>query len=136
MFVMLTELNHLTLAVSDLERSFRFYTDVLNFTPKVRWRRGAYLTLGSLWLCLSLDQKITAREDYTHIAFSLAEQDFSAFRQRLVLERVELWKENQSEGDSIYFFDPDQHKLEAHVGNLQSRLSALKDQPYDDLEWF
>lgn len=31
---MLLGLNHLTLAVSEVERSFRFYVDVLGFTPK------------------------------------------------------------------------------------------------------
>ncbi len=43
---MLSGLNHLTLATGDLEKSFTFYVDLLGFRPKVRWARGAYLTLG------------------------------------------------------------------------------------------
>lgn len=50
---MLTGLNHLTLAVSDLDRSFEFYRHLLGFTPHARWQGGAYLSLGALWLCLS-----------------------------------------------------------------------------------
>ena len=47
---MLLGLNHLTLAVSEVERSFRFYVEVLGFIPKARWHQGAYLVLGDLWL--------------------------------------------------------------------------------------
>lgn len=52
---MLTGLNHLTLAVTDVDRSLDFYRDLLGFVPHARWQSGAYLSLGELWLCLSLD---------------------------------------------------------------------------------
>jgi hypothetical protein len=37
-----------------------------------------------------------------------------------------IFKESFSEGDSLYFLDPDGHKLEIHVGNWQSRIEAKK----------
>ncbi|EIM03354.1 hypothetical protein UU5_00730 [Rhodanobacter sp. 115] len=49
---------------------------------------------------------------------------------------VVLWKENRSEGDSLYFLDPDGHKLEIHAGDLRSRLAALRQQPYEGLELY
>jgi catechol 2,3-dioxygenase-like lactoylglutathione lyase family enzyme len=65
--------NHITLAVSNIERSFIFYRDVLGFKPLCRWHAGAYFTVGELWLCLSLDSEATKsiRSDYTHYAFSI-----------------------------------------------------------------
>ncbi|PHM38255.1 fosfomycin resistance glutathione transferase [Xenorhabdus innexi] len=132
---MLTGLNHLTLAVSNLERSLDFYINLLEFTPHVRWQNGAYLTLGELWLCLSYDETKPA-QDYTHIAFNIEPQNFSAFREKVLSAGIKQWKENRSEGDSIYFLDPDGHQLEIHVGSLTSRLDALRIKPYEGLEWY
>ncbi|MBV7435369.1 fosfomycin resistance glutathione transferase [Cardiobacteriaceae bacterium TAE3-ERU3] len=131
---MLTSLNHITLAVQNLEVSLTFYTEILGFKPSVRWDNGAYLHLGSLWLCLSVDA-VSPRSDYTHIAFTIEKSNFETFAEKLKQYQVPIWKQNKSEGDSIYFLDPDQHKLEAHVDNLQSRLSALHDHPYAGLQW-
>lgn len=49
---MLTGLNHLTLAVRDLQRSLAFYRDVLQLDVEATWDNGAYLSLPGLWLCL------------------------------------------------------------------------------------
>lgn len=68
-------LNHITLAVSDLDRSFDFYAGILGFSPVVRWPAGAYLTAGDLWLALVVGDGPSARgeNDYGHIAFSCPE---------------------------------------------------------------
>jgi len=135
---MLTGLNHLTLAVHDLPRSLAFYRDTLGFAPKACWDRGAYLTLGTLWLCLSLDpqRRPPSLPDYTHYAFSIAQQAFAEFAQRLHAQGVPLWKQDASEGDSVYFLDPDGHRLEAHVGDLRSRLAACRVNPYAGMRFF
>lgn len=132
---MQTGLNHITLAVSDLERSFRFYVDTLGFRPHARWLQGAYLSSHGLWLCLSVDRAMPS-SDYTHIAFSVKSNALIESREKLQRADAPIWKENTSEGDSIYFKDPDGHKLELHSGDLQSRLESLKTEPYDGLEWF
>lgn len=120
-------LNHLTLAVSDLERSVAFYTDLLGFRLRVLWRAGAYLEGGSLWLCLSLDEDIgdLPAGGYTHYAFDISEGDFAALCAR-IRARAIIWKENRSEGASLYFLDPDGHRLEVHAGDLLSRLASYR----------
>lgn len=120
-------LNHVTLAVGDLARAIRFYRDVLGLTLRAEWPEGAYLEAGSLWLCLSLDlQARTApHPDYTHLAFDVAEADFEALSAS-VQAVAPVWKENRSEGRSAYVLDPDDHKLELHVGTLASRLEHYR----------
>ena len=131
-----TSLNHLTLATADLPRAFDFYTGVLGCRPRARWARGAYLSAGDLWLCLSLDADARPSVDYTHAAFTVEGEAFEAWRTRLEDAGVRFWKTNTSEGDSLYVLDPDGHRLELHVGDLDSRLAALRDAPYDALELF
>lgn len=135
---MLTGLNHLTLAVRDLERSFCFYTTVLGGRPRARWDTGAYLELGSLWLCLSVAtaRAGTPQGDYTHYAFGVAPDDFAHFMAQARAQGVREWKTNRSEGDSFYFLDPDRHQLEVHVGDLHSRLAACHAQPYAGMHFF
>lgn len=131
---MLRGLNHITIAVSDLERSLAFYTEVANMKAHVRWDNGAYLSLGNVWFCLSCD-KVVPSQDYSHIALDITEEDFAPFTEKLRNAGVVEWKQNSSEGHSIYFLDPDGNKLEAHCGNLQSRLVSLKSKPYAGLVW-
>ncbi len=135
---MLSGLNHLTLAVADLPLSLDFYVRVLGFRPRAQWDTGAYLGLGNLWLCLSSDeQRRQARSaDYTHYAFTLAQQDFAHFVEHARSCGVREWKSNHSEGDSFYFLDPDGHQLEAHVGSLESRLAQCRLRPYAGMRFF
>jgi catechol 2,3-dioxygenase-like lactoylglutathione lyase family enzyme len=130
----ITGLNHITLAVSDIERSLHFYIQLLGFSGHVKWDNGAYLSAGSLWLCLSRDKPSLAA-DYSHIAFDISESNFDDLSAALKSKQVPEWKINKSEGRSLYILDPDGHKLEIHVGGLASRLAALKNTPYAGLEW-
>jgi catechol 2,3-dioxygenase-like lactoylglutathione lyase family enzyme len=135
---MLTGLNHLTLAVSDLQRSLAFYRDVLQLRVEATWDAGAYLSLPGLWLCLSLDPLRSSEPcvDYTHYAFSLSATGFAGFVQKLKAANVQEWRDNRSEGASFYFLDPDGHKLEAHVGDLASRLAACRQKPYAGMRFY
>lgn len=131
---MLSGLNHITLAVSQLDRALEFYAGLLGMRAHVRWHGGAYLSLGELWLCLSVDSARPA-QDYTHLAFSVDPASFAACAAQLRQAGVVEWKQNRSEGDSLYFLDPDGHQLEIHCGDLQTRLQALRSQPYAGLIW-
>ena len=135
---MLSGLNHLTLAVVDLQRSLHFYHELLRLQLEATWDNGAYLSLPGLWLCLSLDplRDPVPVVDYTHYAFSTHARDFDALVERLRGAGVQEWRDNRSEGASYYFLDPDGHKLEVHVGDLASRLRACRDKPYAGMKFY
>lgn len=136
---MIEGVNHLTLSVRDLDLSFAFYRDVLAFRPLARWRSGAYLLAGeAVWLCLTWDPTIrrVGTDEYTHIAFSIAQADFLLAVDRIRAAGVQEWRHNSSEGDSLYFLDPNGHKLELHVGSWRSRLQSCRARPYEGMVFY
>ncbi|MFB3305167.1 fosfomycin resistance glutathione transferase [Pseudomonas sp. AMR01] len=135
---MLSGFNHLTLAVTDLHRSVGFYHDLLQVKLDATWDNGAYLSLPGLWLCLSLDSSRHSNPaaDYTHYAFSVDAPHFDELVARLRAAGVQEWRDNRSEGHSFYFLDPDGHKLEAHVGDMASRLQACRARPYAGMKFY
>lgn len=124
---MISGINHITFAVSDLDRSLEFYRDILGCTEVYAWDGGAYLEAGDIWLCLSLDPSAAGNADYTHVAFDVPLARFSELADRIISSGAQLWKQNRSEGDSLYFCCPDGHRLEIHVGDLRSRLRAINE---------
>lgn len=76
---MLIGLNHITLAVKNIDKSFDFYVKLLEMKAHAKWAKGAYLTLGDLWFCLNLDDSSPSK-DYTHIAFSISKTDFASMK--------------------------------------------------------
>lgn len=136
---MIQGLNHITLAVLDIEKSFQFYKNILQFKPLVKWHAGAYFLLpDQTWFCLNVDPARVANPCYTHMAFSISQSEFEAFKLRLIQLGVQAFQVNQSEGDSFYFLDPDGHKLEIHVGCAASRIQSKKQNlgKWENVEWF
>lgn len=124
--------NHVTLVVADLDRALQFYRDRLGLHLRARGPRMAYLESGALWLCLELGQPRPAQDD-SHIAFSVSADGFARLSKQLT--GAPCWKENRSEGASLYLLDPDGHKLELHVGSLASRLDHYA-QAISDIQIF
>jgi catechol 2,3-dioxygenase-like lactoylglutathione lyase family enzyme len=132
----ITGINHLTLSVRNLEQSLAFYIGVLGFQPVARWPTGAYLLAGDFWVCLVFDEdtRVTALPEYTHVAFTVAPHDFDALSDRIRAASAPIWQENRTEGASLYFLDPNGHKLKIHASDLESRLRAAKQTPREELE--
>ncbi|MCA9980932.1 MAG: VOC family protein [Anaerolineales bacterium] len=135
---MITGINHITLAVRDIERSFRFYRDALGFQPVQKSPQSAYFVIGELWLALVQDKKArhSCLPEYTHIAFTVDPEDFTAVRERLIAAGVQEWQQNWTMGESFYFTDPNGHKLEIHASNLEARIEDAKIRYGAETEWF
>jgi catechol 2,3-dioxygenase-like lactoylglutathione lyase family enzyme len=135
---MIQGINHITLAVRNVELSFEFYTKILGLRPVAKWDKGAYLKIDDTWIALNLDAKVAdaKRIDYSHIAFTCNSSDYRSLRTRLLTYGCAEWSENRSEGDSFYFLDPDGHRLEIHVGDLESRLRNMHDNPWADFQYY
>src|SRR5204863_5281703 len=105
---MITGLNHITLAVKNIETSFAFYQDVLGFTPLCKWEGSAYFLVGNsdqldcLWFCLDRDPNRQATTCNTHYAFSVSPENFQAMSKRIINSGATLYKENASPEESLY----------------------------------
>jgi len=143
---MITGINHINIAVRDIDRSFAFYKDVLGFMPLCKSEGSAYFLAGKpdepecLWFSLDLDRQKMRKPSpcNSHIAFSVAPEDFEAMSARILASGASIFKENTSPGESLYFLDPDGHKLEIHAGTWQERIAFRKKSPgnWKNVEWF
>jgi catechol 2,3-dioxygenase-like lactoylglutathione lyase family enzyme len=139
---MINALNHITLAVKDIDKSFEFYRNVLELTPLVKWDNGAYFLAGhkdnGFWFCLNKDDARIPNLCYTHYAFSVLKEDFDKMSAKIISSGAVIFKENTSPGKSLYFFDPDGHKLEIHTGSWQERIQVKKADfgRWKNVEWF
>ncbi|MBN1937219.1 MAG: VOC family protein [Anaerolineae bacterium] len=131
-------INHITLSIKDVKTSFGFYTTVLGFQPVARWPKGAYLLAGDVWIALVLDEhtRTGPLPEYTHVAFAVSEADFEALSARIIAAGAEVWQDNRSEGASLYFLDPNGHKLEIHATDLAARIESARAAPWEGLEFF
>lgn len=131
---MITAVNHITLAVKDIEKSFVFYRDILNFKPLAKWDKGAYFLVkntdgddsdSGFWFCLNLDVKRIPNPCYTHYAFTVSSTDFKCMAEKIIAAGAYVFKDNTSPGESLYFLDPDGHKIEIHIGDWRTRIASI-----------
>ena len=93
---MITGLNHLTLAVSDLNRSLAFYSELLGFAVRMRGPSSAYLEAGTLWLALVLDPEARRGPlpEYSHAALTVTPSELALLREKLTAAGVASWQES------------------------------------------
>lgn len=131
---MIQSINHVTYSVTDIKQFISFYKDILKANILVESDKTAYFTLGGLWLALNEEKDIPRNEiqySYTHMAFTIDESEFDEWYQWLKENNVNILEgrtRDVKEKKSIYFTDPDGHKLELHTGTLEDRTDYYKEE--------
>jgi len=129
--------SHLTLVVKDLERMAQFLCQGLgaqevydsedkNFSIS----RENFFLLGGVWLAV-MEGEPPRERTYQHIAFKVDESELPVFQSRLVSLGIDINPPRsrvEGEGQSLYFFDFDNHLFELHSGTLEQRLKCYATQ--------
>ena len=124
-------ISHITFIVKDVERTAQFLCDGLGATEvydskekNFSLSREKFFILGGTWLAVMEGNPPTERT-YRHLAFKVSPEHLPQFEQRLRslgLDVVPPRPRVEGEGESLYFYDFDNHLFELHTGSLEHRL--------------
>lgn len=128
---MIEGLSHITFIVSDLDKMEHMLTTVLDAKriydsgeKTFSLSKERFFSVGGVWVATMLGDPLEERT-YNHVAFKMDSSDYDERLRRiqsLGLEVREGRSRVEGEGESIYFFDYDNHMFELHSGTLEERL--------------
>ncbi len=128
-------LSHVTFIVSDLGKMTRIILDVLGGHEV--YASGAkqhsispekFFDVGGLWIAIMQGEPLPTRT-YNHVAFKVSPEQLANAKlaiEALGLDARESRPRVSGEGQSLYFYDYDNHLFELHSGTLEERLASYK----------
>lgn len=128
-------ISHITLIVESLERTANLLSSVLGAKEvydsgenMFSLSKERFFLLGGTWIAIMEGRRLPERT-YNHVAFKVPESQLEDYRQRLERAKVEFREGRPrvpGEGNSLYFYDYDNHLFELHTGTLKERLRAYE----------
>ncbi len=112
---------HFTIPVKDLDRSEKFYTDILGFKKIGRTERIVFLCAGGDYFNLTYSENPVAPnvgdKHEIHSAFRMTPQAYDEALRTLPAKGIEIFKQEERRsgvfvGRSAYIHDPDRNVIE------------------------
>jgi catechol 2,3-dioxygenase-like lactoylglutathione lyase family enzyme len=127
---MISDLSHITLICKNIDKTGEFLKKIFGAVEYYATEKKVYslsrekfFKIGKLWIVTMEGEPVA--KTYNHIAFQADAEKFKELREeikKLGLNVLEGRKRTEEEGDSIYFYDYDNHLFELHSGDLDQRL--------------
>jgi len=135
---MIQGLSHITFIVSDLDKMENLLVSILDAEKIYDSGEGTFsisrerfFLIGGLWVA-TMEGEALPDKTYNHVAFKIDNVDFDMYLKRIQSLGLQL-REGRSrvegEGQSIYFYDYDNHMFELHSGTLDTRLKRYESSP-------
>lgn len=132
---MVLGISHITFIVRDLQRMSVFLCEGLgakevydssknNFSLS----REKFFLIANVWIA-AMEGETTSEKSYEHVAFRVSGSDIPIYENRLRRLGIEMKpprNRTDGEGESLYFFDFDNHLFELHSGTLEERLTSYR----------
>lgn len=132
-------ISHITLICRDLDKSAELFrtlfeavevysSDKMNFSIS----KEKFFLIGDLWIALMEGPPL--ERTYNHIAFQVKDEDLPSFEAKIKALGLEILPgrpRNPQEGQSLYFYDYDNHLFELHTGDLSTRLKYYHKQSHE-----
>ena len=127
----ITGISHITFIVRDLDTMSKFLCEGLgaqlvydSMKKNFSISRERFYVIGGVWIA-AMEGEPPKDRSYRHLAFKVSEQELPTIESRLRLLGVEIKAPRarvEGEGQSLYFYDFDNHLFELHTGTLEERL--------------
>jgi fosfomycin resistance protein FosX len=130
---MIEGLSHITFIVKDLERMKLLFVGALggkeiydSGDKPFSISREKFFEVGGIWIA-AMEGDPLAERTYNHVAFKVSADDLPRYRaaiEKLGLPIREPRPRIEGEGQSLYFYDFDNHLFELHTAELAERLET------------
>jgi fosfomycin resistance protein FosX len=135
---MIQGISHITFIVRDLDKMSRLLESVLGGVEvynsgevQFSLSKEKFFLVNDVWIAI-MEGPSMPTKTYNHVAFQIKEEDFDEYLERvrnLGLEVKEARSRIPGEGQSLYFYDFDNHLFELHTGTLKKRLESYSRAP-------
>jgi len=122
------KISHITFVVKDLELSATFFERIFKAKVVYSSLSAKYMTVNNVWIALNKGDSLSERS-YNHIAFQIQDSEFSNYLNiinEMGLDIKSGRPRSIGEGQSIYFYDYDNHLFELHTGTLNERIDSYQ----------
>jgi len=125
---MIAGISHITFVVKDLDRTSVFLKKIFDAEEVYSSATVKYFLVNELWIALNKGESLPGRT-YNHIAFAINDIDVEEYIKRINAVGAKIIQgrtRRNGEGQSVYFYDYDNHLFELHTGSLSERLTHIQ----------
>ncbi|HEV2614900.1 MAG TPA: FosX/FosE/FosI family fosfomycin resistance hydrolase [Gammaproteobacteria bacterium] len=124
-------LSHMTFICKDLNKMANLLKTIFNAqeiyssdNKNHSLSKEKFFNINNIWIAIMEGEAV--HKTYNHIAFKVNDEDLDMFKAKILSLGLEILPgrtRDKAEGNSLYFYDYDNHLFELHSGDLDTRLN-------------